>query len=99
MAVTDGNAWDALFEFSPDGRTLYFQSQHDGMRCVWAQRLDPATKKPIGDAFAVRHFHSARLSAIYVIPGQRALTLARDMIVIPMAERSGNVWLADFTPE
>lgn len=32
-----------------------FFSDLEGFRCIWAQRLDPATKQPEGPAFAVRH--------------------------------------------
>ena len=94
IRVTDGKSWDALPEFSPDGGTLYFQSERDGNRCLWAERLDKGTKRPVGQAFAVQHFHRAGLSLAYVMPGQRALTIARDKIIIAAAERTANVWLA-----
>jgi eukaryotic-like serine/threonine-protein kinase len=96
IEITDGKTWDALPEFSPDGRILYFQSERDGARCVWAQRLDPGTKKPAGAAFPVQHFHSAGLSLAHVMPGQRALSVARDKIIVAAAERTGNVWLSRF---
>lgn len=43
--------------WSPDGNTLYFTSPRDGHTCLWAQRLDPVSHRPLGDAFAVQHFH------------------------------------------
>jgi hypothetical protein len=96
IPITDGKTWDALSEFSPNGQILYFQSERDGTRCVWAQRLDGATKNPAGAAFPVHHFHKPGLSLIRVMPGQRAMTVASDKIVIAAAERTGNVWLARF---
>lgn len=96
VPITGGTTWDALPEFSPDGRILYFQSERDGARCLWAQRLDGATKKPVGSAFPVQHFHKVGLSLTHVMPGQRAITVARDKIIIAAAERTGNVWLARF---
>ena len=57
-----GDALERDPAWSPDGRFLYFISERDGFRCVWARPLDAATKRPIGDAFAVRHFHAARFS-------------------------------------
>jgi hypothetical protein len=96
IAVTEGKTWDALPEFSPDGTLLYFQSERDGSRCLWAQRLDSTTKHPVGSPFAVQHFHRAGLSLTHVVPGQRALTIAKDKIIITAAERKGNVWLARF---
>jgi hypothetical protein len=96
IPITDGLTWDALPEFSPDGRILYFQSERDGSRCLWAQRLDADTKKPVGKAFPVQHFHQAALTLLHVKPGQRAIAVARDKIVITVAERTGNIWLASF---
>ncbi len=96
VPITGGKTWDALPEFSPDGRTMYFQSERDGTRCLWAQRLDGATKKPVGSAFPVQHFHKVGLSLTHVMPGHRAITVARDKIIIPAAERTGNIWLARF---
>jgi hypothetical protein len=43
--------------WSPDGNLLYFFSDSDGSRCIWARRLDPKTKKPVGTPFAVLHLH------------------------------------------
>ena len=42
--------------WSPDGRLLYYTSDIDGFRCVWAQRLDPASKRPVERPFAVSRF-------------------------------------------
>ena len=95
IAVTDGQTRDALPEFSPDGDLMYFLSLRDGWDCLWAQRLDPSTKKPAGAAFPVQHFHSARRSPVYVRAGQRAMSLGRDKIVFTMEERTGNVWMAE----
>ncbi len=46
--------------WSPDGNLLYFVSATDGFPCIWAQRLNPRTRRPAGPARAVHHFHSAR---------------------------------------
>jgi hypothetical protein len=95
IEVTDGSGYDIVPEFSPDGNVLYFFSERDSARCLWAQRLDPATKRPVGSPFPVQHFHSARLSTLTVKSGQRALSVARDKIVFTMDERLGNIWMAD----
>src|SRR5262249_14708510 len=94
-AVTDGSSWDAVAEFSPDGNTLYFFSQRDGFRCHWALKLDPATKKPAGKPYPVQHYHNARRSPGYVGYGRVANAVAADKIVFTMAERTGNIWMAD----
>ena len=65
-------------------------SDRETRRCVWAQRLDRVTKHPVGAPFPVQHFHRASLSPIYVKPGQRSLSVARDKIVITVAEHLGS---------
>jgi Tol biopolymer transport system component len=95
IAVTGGDALERDPAWSRDGRFLYFVSERDGSRCVWARPLDPATKRPIGDAFTVRHFHSARFSLRQV--GSRGfltgLTAADGALLFAMGELKGNVWL------
>jgi Tol biopolymer transport system component len=95
IPITDGKAIDRYADWSPDGKLLYFLSEREGFRCLWAQRLDPATKRPQGAAFPVYHFHHARRSLMAMgdpVNGQP--TVARDKIVFAMAETTGNIWLA-----
>ena len=49
---TDGHPW-----WSPDGNTIYFISDRDEFACIWAQPLDPATKRPKGSLKVLRHLH------------------------------------------
>jgi tricorn protease-like protein len=95
IPVTGGEALERDPAWSPDGRFLYFISERDGFRCVWARQLDPATKRPIRDAFAVRHFHSARFSLRHV--GSRGfltgLTVGDGALLFAIGELKGNVWL------
>ena len=59
VTVTNGQYTDDKPQFSADGKTLYFVSTRDGYLCIWAQRLDPQTKHPIGPPVAFEHFHNA----------------------------------------
>lgn len=94
-------AEDSLIEipagvsWSPDGALLYGELNRDGFRCIWAQRLDPATKRPVGSPFAVFHSHNARLS----LANQEAFStpvVSRDKMFFSMGERTGNIWMAEF---
>ncbi len=95
VPITDGLGLDRNAVWSPDGNMLYFLSERDGFRCFWAQRLDRATKRPVGPAFAVYHFHQARRS---LMPSQEVarigFSVTRDKIIFSMAETNGNIWLA-----
>ncbi len=78
--------------WSPDGNLLYFSSERDGYTCLWALRLDPATKHPRGPLFAVRHFHAP--SQTMAAPSfHYPLALAPDKIIVSLAERAGGIWI------
>ena len=94
IAVTDGESADDKPRWSPDGNLIYFTSERDGFRCIWAQRLDPATKRPVGSTFPVYHSHSARLSLMNVGLGHLEMSVAADKLVFNLGERTGNIWMA-----
>jgi hypothetical protein len=94
IAVTDGRYSDDKPQFSPDGNTLYFTSTRDGYLCIWAQRLDPATKHPLGAPFPYEHFHNSagRTGAIF----QRNfsdLSVARGKILINLPQIHSDIWM------
>lgn len=74
--------------WSPDGRSLYFLSERDGYRCIWA--VSPAGGRPR----AIRHFHSARhsLSAFGDV-GAIGLSAASGKIIFSLADTTSNLWL------
>jgi len=78
--------------WSPDGNLIYYYSQQDNFRCLYARRLDAATKKPLGDAFAVRHFHGDQRLADGTAVGYG---LAPDRLYLPLVNQKGNIWLAE----
>jgi Tol biopolymer transport system component/DNA-binding winged helix-turn-helix (wHTH) protein len=80
--------------WSPDGNLLYATSERDGHLCIWAQRLHPSTKRPLGTPFAVFHSHNSRLS----LANQTEITLSigGSKLVFSMGERTSNIWLADW---
>jgi Tol biopolymer transport system component len=67
ISVTGLDHFDANPRWSSDGKVLYFNSNRDGAICLWAVKLDPHSKKPISEPYAVRHFHrnGRQLSAPY----------------------------------
>lgn len=80
-----------LANWSPAGTLVYGVSDHDGFNCIWAQRVDGAVKRPVGPPFPIFHSHGARLrvfSASVAVRGQR--------MVFDMAERTGNIWMAQW---
>jgi serine/threonine protein kinase/Tol biopolymer transport system component len=94
IAVTDGESYDIGPFWSPNGAVLYFISERDGFRCLWAQRLDPATKHPAGAPFAMRHFHAATQSMMHLTTNWLGLSVTTDKLVFNVGDITGNVWLA-----
>ncbi len=95
IPVTDGTAMDRSPYWSPDGKLLYYLSERDSFRCIWAQRLDPSTRRRLGEPFAVAHFHDAVRSMMNLEgPAQVSVTVGPDRLVFSMGTSTANVWLA-----
>ncbi|MDA2927554.1 hypothetical protein MYX78_10055 [Acidobacteria bacterium AH-259-G07] len=92
VAVTDGSKSDAWSWWSPDGNLLYFISDRDGFRCIWAQPLAPS-KRPVKSAFPVRHLHRSGRSMSTLSPVELKLSVARHKIVFTLEELTGNIWM------
>jgi len=90
IPLTNGPGRDTSPQWSPDGNLLYFTSDRDGLVCIWAQRLDPVTKRAAGKPFAVHHLHGALLRMRSNIS---QLSLARDKLAFSLEERAGNIWM------
>jgi Tol biopolymer transport system component len=85
--------------WSPDGQLLYYTSDIDGFRCVWAQRLDPKTKRPVGPPLEVYRSHSARRSLTNAgIPPFYELSLTADKLFFNLGEITGNIWALEWKP-
>jgi DNA-binding winged helix-turn-helix (wHTH) protein/Tol biopolymer transport system component len=92
IAVTDGRNNDDKPQFSPDGNTVYFTSTRDGSLCIWAQRLDPATKHPLGQPFAFEHFHNSAGRAAAFFGGSN-LSVAHDKMLIDLMQVHSDIWM------
>jgi Tol biopolymer transport system component len=78
--------------WSADGRTLYFSSSRDGHLCIWAQRLDPLTRRPAGEPFAVRHLHEAAML-------QLGWSFGGGRVAMTLNESRANIWLLQKTAQ
>jgi serine/threonine protein kinase/Tol biopolymer transport system component len=89
--ITIADVWpEDWAHWSPDGRTLYFPSERDGHRCLWGQRIDSISRRPMGDPFAAWHFHGR---ASYSHGGEGGWSPAAGRIAIALNEDTGNIWL------
>jgi hypothetical protein len=93
VPVTGGATYDFKPRWSADGNRLYFFSERDRFRCIWAQNLDPKTKRPQGEPRAVAHFHSDKRPLMNVGVNALGLAVGPDKIVFNLMETTGNIWL------
>jgi Tol biopolymer transport system component len=93
VALTKDNAWEGVPQWSPDGKLVYFISNRDGRRCIWARRFEEG--RAAGEPFAVHHFHDARRSPANTAPQATDLFVGRDQMVIGVGEVSGSLWMID----
>jgi serine/threonine protein kinase len=72
--------------WSPDGNLLYISQGG----ALWARRLRPDTKAPIGEAFVVQRFDGTRYR-----PNFSANPVTKDALYFTMQETTANIWLAE----
>jgi Tol biopolymer transport system component len=93
IRVSSGT-WDDKPRFSWDDRLIFFVSDRDGYRCIWAQRLT-ADMHPEGDPFPVFHSHSLKRSIGNLPMGNLELAVGPGILVFNQAESRGDLWLLD----
>ena len=81
--------------WSPDGNLLYFLSMKDNYPDIWAQRLDPATKRPVGDPSPIMHFHETRKGINIVGAAVFGPAIGKNQITFSLMEQSANIWIAE----
>lgn len=97
IAVTSATELARDPAWAPSGNYVYFTAERDGFRCIWGRRLDPQTRKPVGEPFPVHHFHSATQTIRNVGPQTQLVGLGASSarLVYAAAGVSGNIWLQE----
>jgi Tol biopolymer transport system component/DNA-binding winged helix-turn-helix (wHTH) protein len=93
-AMTDGTVFDDKPRWGPDGRVLYYVSDRDGVKNVWARRFDNTNGAPVGEPFPVTSFRSPQF---LVSPQavQMDIAITATHLMIPMSESRGDIWMLD----
>ena len=92
IPITTADAWHDSPTWSPDGSLVYFISERDGFRCIWARRIDPRSRRPIQEPFAIHHAHGASVSLRNALAVNLNLAVARDRLVFNAGVDTGNIW-------
>ena len=96
VVVLDGTDLDRQPVWSPSGDIIYFLSDRDGTRCIWAQRVDTSTRKAVGQPFAAHHIHQVRYYLNDVgDPAAVGLTVVNGQMYFAGFEIRSNVWMAE----
>jgi Tol biopolymer transport system component len=95
IRVASGSVEDKP-QWSSDGRFLYFVSQRDGFRCIWARPFNPKAPGE-GEPFPVLHSHQARRSMGNVPLASLRIATAPGRLVFSLNEWSANIWMATVT--
>jgi hypothetical protein len=90
--IGDGTSWTGSPRWSSDGRLLYYLSDRDGFNCVWATPLDPRTKRPSGEPFAVLHAHRSDMSMMLPVKQAFSIDVADRHLVLNAGELSGEIY-------
>ncbi len=97
-AVTEGRSKVDQPRFSPDGKLIYFTQDGEGSRGIRAIRFDPRTGGTLGDSFKVFDSDEPRLTLFGVSPRSQGIGIAKDKLVMLLAERSSNLWTTVIEP-
>jgi len=94
IRIAGGDTWVGAPRWSSDGGTLYYLSDRDDFICVWARRLDPVTKAPSGDPFAVVHAHTSSMAMMPIRRSMWTLEVASGRLVFNAVAMTGDVYTA-----
>jgi Tol biopolymer transport system component/DNA-binding winged helix-turn-helix (wHTH) protein len=92
--ITDGHPWDDKPRWSPDGKVVYYLSLHEGVFNVWGTRFDRLKGKRVGEPFRVTSFKHPGFSIAGAVQAVE-LSITENKLVVPIEERSGNIWMLD----
>jgi eukaryotic-like serine/threonine-protein kinase len=96
IPITDGLQRDFAPSWSADGAVLYFLSDRDGNRCIWAMRLNRQTKHPIAGAFSLLHLHRMATHIPSSIgAGALGVSAGNGRLIFGAAELSSTIYRLD----
>jgi serine/threonine protein kinase/Tol biopolymer transport system component len=93
IPVAEDSRYLSAPDWSPNGRYLYFISEKNDRASVFAQELDPHTKRTIGAAREVYFSQDSRFALNYP-KGLGTIGVAVDKIVFMASKVEGNIYVA-----
>ena len=94
ILLTREAEWSDRPRWSGDGKTVFYLSNRDGFSCVWGRRFDPVRGKPVGEPFAVAHYHNPRISPSTVNTASFRIAVSGDSVFVNLGEVTESLWTA-----
>jgi Tol biopolymer transport system component len=79
--------------WSARGDSIYFSTEREGRTHIWLQRLDPSSKKPVGDRSIVFQPNRYQRGMDIVPRGARSIAIGPDFLVFLAGEATANLWV------
>lgn len=94
VSLTSGRFGDDKPRASVDGRSIFFESNQDGFRCLWMVRLASDFKSTRGMPTPVFHMHKAGFGLSILSKETFNLRVADDKLVFNAVSKKSNIWTA-----
>jgi Tol biopolymer transport system component/DNA-binding winged helix-turn-helix (wHTH) protein len=92
--ITRGERWDDKPRWSPDGKTIYYVSGHEGFFNVWGIRFDPQKGTTVGGPFQITSLEKPSVMVPNTI-SYVGLSVTQRKLAITVLEQSGSIWVLD----
>jgi len=96
IEVTGGAFFEGNAFWSSDGSFIYFLGHRHAFastHCIWAQRLDRLTKRPIGKPFAVYHDHTLRANKMGRYVGGMWMSQGGNKLFFSASRAPASIWM------
>jgi len=94
QAVTDGQRYDDKPRWSPDGKTIFFVSDRDGILNVWGRHFDHVAGAPVGAPFRVTEFVTPELM-MATNRVRMIFALSQNQLYLPLERAKATLWTLD----
>jgi dipeptidyl aminopeptidase/acylaminoacyl peptidase len=94
VRITENNHWSDKPRWSPDGRTIYYVTDQNGLFNVWGTPFDPTAGRLSGKPFQLTAFNTPGL----MFPSSIELadiSITNDKLAITLEQASGSIWMLD----
>jgi TolB-like protein/Tol biopolymer transport system component len=79
-----------LPQWTSEGNRIYYSRVENEVAAVWTQRLDPATKQPVGEPYEAFRFPQRNRRNLNL-----GFSVARDLLTYRLSDSKASIWMAE----